>query len=272
MVNKPKIKALSLKYGFSLNSKSELETIQKRLSTQNTEESRIELSVIYVYYRQRLPIEISKQYLNLGPKDKMEDNEILSNACIKHQKELLKNCKWEINTKHLIDGLEYPCRIVYGSSICKCGITGFQWNTPNMIEYNGTYWLQKVIRPMISIKSEPILTMRDEFIIMRRNVRLCRKEDVDPRWIHSRVKDKRINAYQLYYDIYWEWEHMEDEIKPRMVDEWIKYMETTGCANHRDLVESVHIMLSNRKEGIDFRYGMTLVKGAYKCENKPSKK
>ncbi len=79
-----------------------------------------------------------------------------------------------------------------------------------------------------------------------------------PQWIHSRVKEKRIMAYQIYYELYWEWEHMEDETRPTNDKEWIEYFETTGCANHRDLVESIHIMLSDRKQGVDFRYGVTL--------------
>lgn len=251
-MRKPKIGELSNKYGFSLNSKEEIEHIMKQIV------DKTERYVIYGYYRQRLPIEISKKYLQLDKKmaSKMSDNEILKMACIRHQKELLKNYQLMTNIRHIIDGIEYSCRIRYGDIVCQCGIKGYEWTTVDEKEYSATYWLAKNIEPMITIKTEPILTMVEEYNIIKNYA--INIKDFRPQWIHSRIKEKRIAAYKIYYLKYWQWEHLEGELMPSKEEEWIEYFSTTGCANHRDLIETMHIVhCRNKKDNIDFRYGIT---------------
>ena len=129
---KHKIKAISAKYNFSIFDKNEIYSVIKQLNEQILQLDtyhvkyigiKYDLSVINTYYSQRLPVELARIYLKLPKKSPFTDNEIIYIASVKHQKELLSNCKDTIQIKHIIDGLEYPCQIVYNSTNCDCGIT-----------------------------------------------------------------------------------------------------------------------------------------------------
>ena len=94
---KPKIKAISVKYNFSIFSKNEIDSTRNTLTDniskldythENFLELKTDISVINVYYLQRLPIELARIYLNLPRKSDLSDNEIVYIACIKHQKEM----------------------------------------------------------------------------------------------------------------------------------------------------------------------------------------
>ena len=60
-------------------------------------------------------------------------------------------------------------------------------------------------------------------------------------------------VYPLYYLKYWELEHLPGELKPKTKEEWEEYISTCGCANHRDLIEMVHLYNFGKKR--DLRYG-----------------
>jgi hypothetical protein len=259
MPNKrPKIKVLSRKYNFSLNSMDEIENILEAFNIIGIND--IDKSVIENYYKQRLPIETAKKYLKLDNNQckSLTDSDIINIACIKHQKELLKNCYEKKCIKHIIDGMEYPCKITYNSSKCDCGVDGYIWSLPNEIEYEKSYWMQKEWEPMIHLKYEPHLNMVEEINVIEKYIRTTKITiNINKNMINQRVPWKRIHAYPYYYYKYWEWEHMEGENLPQNYDEWRKYFETSGCANHRDLIETIHMNYTKCKHPkIDYRYGV----------------
>ncbi len=268
MGKKPKIKALSIKYRFSLLSKSEIENIRNHLislSSSNNLELKEELSSIKTYYEQRLPIELCKLYLGLPiklpKKFELTDNDILLIASSRHQKSLLLNCVHQKSIKHIIDGLEYPCRILYNSPTCLCGVRGYVWDAPNKVEYKRSYWLQEDHMPLINIFREPTLTMLDEYNIIQNYVadnpiiiRLSKVNNLI--WIHNRILNRRISVYPKYYKLYWQWEKYDEESEPVSINEWREYFTTSGCANHRDMIETVHMVYCHKIN--DLRYGTSL--------------
>ena len=271
---KPKIKAIAKKYGFSLYSKKEIEQIIDNFNARvellpSNQEIKIELSVIQTYYKQRLPIELCKYYLNLPRKSKFNDSEILFIACVKHQKRLLQNCDKKHHIKHIIDGIEYPCQIIFNDYKCDCGVKGYIWQIPNELTYQRSYWLQDEYLPLINIRVEPSLTILDEFNILQKYIKNnCKnkiiQKNIQSKWIHSRSLCKRISVYPIYYQKYWEWEHLPNEEEPKTEEYWRNYFATTGCANHRDLIETMHIHYyktierKKKRKNVDFRYGVTL--------------
>lgn len=280
-IKKPKIKAIGKKYGFSLNNKIDLENIldklnQELLTQENKNDNekynelKVEISVIKIHYTQRLPIELCKLYLNLGKKCEFNDAEILFIACVKHQKKLLLQKKFseKKNIKHVVDGIEYPCKIEYNTNTCDCGVKGYIWQIPNDLTYERSYWLQDRHLPLINIKNEPFLSMFDEYNILqnyiKKNPKILRKNP-KPNWIHNRTLGKRLSIYPLYYHKYWEWEHLPSEKEPDTEQLWKAYFKTTGCSNHRDMIETLHAQYYSMnkdkfkgKQKIDFRYGVTL--------------
>ncbi len=276
---KHKIKAIGIKYNFSIFDKNEIYTVIKQLNEQIAHldtyhekfmEIKYDLSVINTYYSQRLPIELARIYLDLPKKSPFTDNEIIYIASVKHQKELLSNSKDTIQIKHIIDGLEYPCQIVYNSSKCVCGVDDYIWSSPNDMEYKKSYWLQDSYKPMIKIKNEPLLSLFDEYNIIQKYVSDNSIHfDTSPnlKWISNRNISRRANIYPIYYLKYWEWEHLDNENKPVTENDWREYFATSGCANHRDLIETVHMLHIDSliegnknltKDNIDYRYGVFL--------------
>ena len=256
-MKRPKIKAISVKYGFSLTSKKEVEAALNMLSNQKSDSyMKIEKEVVEGYYKQRLPVEIARDYLNLSQKCKLTDTEIIVIACIRHQKSLLEANTFKRKIKHIIDGMEYPCEIVYNSPKCKCGINGYVWSLPKQVKYPRNYWLWNDWRPMIYLKRQPHLSMLEEYDIIQNYIQRCKiKINENKKLINHRSTWKRVNAYPFYYKKYWEWEHHEDESLPQTAEQWRKYIASSGCANHRDLVETVHIKFAQRKaSNIDYRY------------------
>lgn len=252
---KPKVKELARKYNISLLSKKDIEKLIYKLSLSNDVFTKLELSSLKNYYQQRLPVEIAMDFLKINKKCNLTDGEIITIACIKQHKMLLKDYSIERRIKHIIDGLSYPCGIKYNSTTCNCGIKGYVWSFPNIIKR--TYWLQDEWKPIIYLKHEPYMTMLEEYdviqnYIMKNNIRI----DVNKTFINHRKIQKRINAYPFYYQKYWEWEN-DSLTPPSTNNEWRNYFENTGCANHRDLVETVHInSTTKRNKNINYRYNI----------------
>lgn len=269
---KHKIKAISSKYNFSIFDKDQIEVVIKRLDNSGNKSTEIEydLSIINTYYLQRLPIELARNYLGLTKNSPFNDNELIYLASVKHQKSLLNHCLDTFKIKHIIDGLEYHCQIVYNSTQCDCGIDGYIWSSPNELEYKRSYWLKNDNKPMISIKREPVLSLLDEYNIIQKYLNdnsIQFAENPNIKWISNRNINRRANIYPIYYLKYWEWEHLDGEKQPTTDDEWREYFATSGCANHRDLVETVHMLHIDNliaqntnftKENIDYRYGVFL--------------
>jgi len=256
-----KITTLSKKYNFSLSSKNEIISWIKMLSEKSYNKDpyiKMELLTLNNYYKSRLPIIIAKEYLQLNKNTSFTDNEILTISYIRHQREIIQQNIHFKKIKHIIDGLEYPCKIKYGYNTCECNKIGYIWSHLNEIKYPPDYWLQDMWYPLIYIKREPQLTMLDEFNIInsyKKKYGIIIQENRF--FINNRSIYKRIHAYAFYYKKYWQWEHIDGEIMPTNDSEWQKYFATSGCSNHRDMIETVHIYFGNRDKNtnIDFRYG-----------------
>lgn len=253
-IKKPKIKDLTKKYNISLLSKDDVSSLIKELETKNDIFVKLEVSVLRNYYLQRLPVEIAKNYLHLNKKSNLTDNEIITISCIKHQNTLLQQNPLKKKIKHIIDGLPYNCEIGYNKSKCDCGVDGYVWDFPKDIKK--TYWLQNEWRPIAYLKYEPYLTMLEEYNVIQNYIKKNNiKIKIDKNMINS---NKRINAYPFYYQKYWEWEN-DNLPMPNCDEEWKKYFANTGCANHRDLIETIHINHTKKRgKNINYRYGVVI--------------
>ena len=273
-LKKPKIKTVANKYSFDLLDKNGilncLNTIKDQLKTvdKNSEQFQelvTDVSVVNVYFNQRYPMELCKNYLGYSHKCPLEDNDLLIKACVKHQYEILVKNQHKKKIKHIIDGMEYHCSIGYAKRICDCGVEGYTWFPPHHVEFKRSYWLQDEFIPLIELRHEPVLTFYEEYKIIQKYIKengIIKK--YNPKWINHKHLIKRISVYPLYYSKYWHWEHSEQwehsehmqvESEPISEKEWEEYISTCGCANHRDLIEMVHMYHFKKRR--DLRYGYT---------------
>jgi len=260
------INQLGIKYNFSIYSKNDIKNMMNIMKNNYSLYPINEYYTIKNYYFQTLPIILCKLYLNIDPNDKKKYNEykLIIDGCTKHQKELIDTYKEHCKINHLIDGLVYECSIKYGGSSCDCGVTGYTWTSIENILYRKSYWIMDEYIPLIRIKREPVLSMIDEINIIqsyikRTNFYYFNKNDL--KWINSKNITYRIQVYPSYYLKYWQWEHIEGEKIPITINDWCGYFKTSGCANHRDLIETIHIYNRNENtyndKSINYRYTYT---------------